>query len=372
MNPICSFKWIPGSVALLSLLGGSLLMTGCGKKEEPVIEAVVRPVKILELNSGLLERGIELPGQIEAAREANMAFEVSGRLMEINVKEGQTIKEGEALARLDPRDFEATLQGAKATFEAAKEEADRSKALFAEQATSKQRLDMAVNNFEIAKSNLEKAQKAFDDTFLKAPFSGFVAKVHVENLDNVRAKQEIMIIHDISSLKITVDVPETLGVLAKPAHHLTIEERTQRARPVVRLTTLKGREFPAKVVEMSSIADTATRTYEATLMFDTPKDVNIIPGMTARLSLRVPRDDSLGEGRYAIPTSAVVGSKDAEGYVWVIDPDSMAVRKQTVNTVAMSGSQMEVTSDGLKDGDMIAISGVHQLEEGDVVSKFEK
>jgi RND family efflux transporter MFP subunit len=291
-------------------------------------------------------------------------------MVEIDVKEGQDVSEGQLLAKLDPRDFEANRAAAKAQLDAAELEATRAKALFDRQATSKQRLDLALSNFKVAKSSFDKTEKAYNDTFLRTPIDGVVAKIFVDDIVNVVAKQEILIIQDNSSLKIKVDIPETLGVLAKPG--LSFEERAKRINPIVYLTALPDRGFPARITEMSSLPDPATRTYEGTLVFDRPSDVNVLPGMTAKLVLTL--NDELNPPKqeaYTLPSTAVVADEQGVSFVWIVDTTSMTVQRHPVETGSLVGAEIEVISADLSEGDLIVVSGVHKLRAGDLVRKFE-
>lgn len=331
--------------------------------------ATIREVKMQELSSGILNKKIELPGQIDAIRKTRMGFEVPGRVIDILVDEGEQVTEGQLLAILDPLGYKATMNAAAAQRDSAKLEADRAEELYKRQATSKQRLDMAMSNFEVAKANFELAEKSYNDTFLRAPYPGAIAKVYVDDIENVQAKQDILMVQDNSSLQITVDIPETLGALAKP--DLSLEERTKRASPMVYLTAVPDRGFPAVITEMSSVADVATRTFEGTLVFDTPKDINILPGMTARLVVTLDEAErEVDATRFVVSSRSIAASNQGNAYVWVIDKETNAVRRQQVETRSISGSEVEIASNELSDGDLIAISGVHKLREGDIVGKF--
>ena len=347
----------------------ALLIAGCSKKEEAPTAEVVRPVKMIELQSGRLQRQITLPGQIFPARQANMAFEVPGRMTDIYVTEGQEVSEGQLLAKLDPRDYQAALDAAGAQLETARIEADRAQSLYESQATSKQRLDLAVSNFKVAQAAFDRAEKAFEDTSLVAPISGFVAKVFVNDIVNVSAKQDILIIQDNSTLKVTVDIPETLSVLANTT--MTYEERTARSNPMVYLTSLPNQGFPARISEVAMTADPSTRTYEATLVMKNPADINILPGMTTKVVANMPEGPSQVEGGFIVPVNAVGDNELGDAYVYLVSPSDMTVQRQSVKLGNLSEGTIEIFSDGLSAGDLIVTSGVSQLRPGQQVRKLE-
>jgi multidrug efflux system membrane fusion protein len=85
------------------LLSASLLLFGCGKKEEITKVTVVRPIKMVALQAGGLRRTFEYPGVVQPSLQANLAFEVSGKIIDLLVKEGDEVEVGAIVASLDPR-----------------------------------------------------------------------------------------------------------------------------------------------------------------------------------------------------------------------------------------------------------------------------
>lgn len=356
-----------GRLALVSSL--SWLVSGCGKHEEPPPPPTVRPVKFLELGGSQMQRSIELPGQIQAIREASMGFEVPGLLQEVLVNEGDKVKKGQVLARLDKRDFQAAKDSAEAQLLAAQSEAERAQALFDRQATSKQRLDVALAQLQVAESAFERAEKALEDTELRSPLDGAVARVNVDDFVNVQAKQEIMIVHDISRLKVIIDVPETLAVLVDPS--LPPEVQNSRFNTKVFLTTGSDEGFPAEVLETATTANPTTRTFAVTLAFDPPSNLNVLPGMTARLQADATALVMPIGTRFEVPSHAVGGQADGKPFVWEIDPDAKTVSKVHVEVGRLSGDQVEISSPDLDLGDVVATSGILLLREGMEVRKYE-
>ena len=107
------------TVFLISLL--ALLLCSCGKKEEEKAEAIaVRPIKLMTVGSDLTGQTRKLPGTVRATERVDLAFQVSGPLIELPVKEGQRVKRGDLVARIDPQDFETSLRNAKGTMARAK------------------------------------------------------------------------------------------------------------------------------------------------------------------------------------------------------------------------------------------------------------
>ncbi len=345
-----------------------LVATGCGKKQGETSKEIVRPVKVFTLGQAAGGRNMELPGETRAIKQAVLAFEVSGRISELLVKEGDVVKDGQVLARLDPRDLKAKLDAAIARRDAAKPKMERADILSRQNAVSKQSFEEAKREYEVAVADLAQAQKALDDTQLKADFDGVVAKVFLKRFENVAAKQEVLVLQDTSEIEVAVNVPESLVAPSRP--NQTLKEITERANPVVELTAVPGRRFPARITEASRKADPATRTYEAKVVFAPPHDLTILPGMTAKVIAQVQPDAAGAAGAFRVPSNAMASEPDGKAFVWRLDPRTMTVSKVPVAIGPARGSMLEVSGE-LAAGDEIVISGVPQLRAGMKVSRWQ-
>ena len=356
---IAQCRRIPELLTLF-IIGVSLVVSACSK-EEPEQAPVARPIKMLTVGNASTGGVREYPGKITAEQHADMAFEVHGKLIDFPVKEGQEVSKGTVLARLDPRDFRANRDAARARRNAAKADYERYRDLYERDAASRQDLDVARRNYEVEQANLRTAQKALEDATLKAPFAGVVAKKLVDDPPvNVQAKQAVLVLQDDSSLKIVVNIPERDMAQATPG--LSLEERAARSKSTVIVSSFPDRRFPAKLREFATTADPTTRTFEVTLAFENPPDISIAPGMTAKVVVTVSPDKGQSSPVVMIPANAVLSDDTGKAFVWRVDPASMQVQRAPVELGELSGAQTEIRS-GLANGDMIAISGVHQLRD---------
>lgn len=340
----------------------------CG--EAPVEEApVVRPIKMVTVGSGDAGRLREYPGEVSAVQNAELAFEVPGRIVEFAVEEGQRVEADALLARLDARNYQAQLDSAKAFLRKARSDYARERSIYREDpgATTEAALETYQRAVGVSEAEYRQAEKAFEDTELRAPFSGVMARKLIDDFQNVSAQDPVLILQDDSSLEIKVSVPEADLTLA--GGDGTVDSATARFRPSVVVTTFPDRRFPARFKEFTTTADPVTRTFEATFAFENPPEVSVLPGMTAKAILTLPRAAS--SGAVEVPVNAIAADETGSPFVWVVDPDSMRVRPTPVELGALSGSKSEILS-GLANGDLIAISGVNHLREGMQVSLLEK
>jgi len=401
------------------------MVSGCSEPPKPT--EAVRPVKSMVFGSEAPTVRRSYPGSVQASRRAELAFKVSGPLIELPVREGQEVEEGELLAQIDPRDFNTKLADATSAFEQAQatlasmqeerpEEIRRLKArLAADQATLKEASetlrrsqtlfkdriitqaeldksraanDVAQANAEAAGEDLAKAeagareedinameaqirglqtqvdsaQNACDDTSLKAPFKGVVAKRLVENFEKVEAKQPIIWFQDLEYVEIIINVPENVmawAMAVMEAKGDTEAENDTKAKTVAVFDALPETEFPLTLKEYSTEADPGTQTYKVTLTMPQPKEkIKVLPGMTCTVIYA-----GVPEGpEFAIPVTAVY-DEEGKKFAWVIDTDTNTVSKQEIQVGDLTGDGIRVLG-GLEEGQTIAISGVHFLQPG--------
>ena len=277
------------------------------------------------------------------------------------------VEKGAILARLDARDFQTAVDAEKARKELARADYNRYRELYVEDAVSQQELEVKRHNFAVADANWKTSRKALEDTYLRAPFAGQVARKLVDDFANVQAKQPVLLLQDASDLEVVVAVPEADWARAKPG--LTLAERTARMQPRVVVSSLPDRSFPASLKEFSTAADPVTRTYEARIAFEKPDDVMIQAGMTAKVIVTIPDDAKAGGGGLSVPSSAVAADENGDAYVWIVNEAEMTVSRAPVTLGNLSGSEAEIL-EGLSAGDAIAVSGVHHLRDGMAVSRL--
>jgi RND family efflux transporter MFP subunit len=338
----------------------STVMTACEQQTTEAPE-VVRPVRILTISALQAGDTISYPGEILGVQNAEIAFEVPGRLVELPAEEGIEVEEGQVLAKLDPADYQTAVNAAEADYRNAKTTFERFEEVFEKGAISRQEFDNQRRTFEVAEASLASARKALADAELRAPFAGRIGRVYVENFNNIQAKQPILLLQDLTQLDVIVNVPEQDWQRAKPG--LTLAQQSERAKPVVTLPTFPDREFPAQIIEVAASADPVTRTFAARGRFDPPQDIVILPGMSATVTVRVNADAAGLDNAVRIPANAIVGGNDGGSYVWKLDEANMTVSLAPVTPGQMSGSQITITA-GLETGDRIAVSGVQRLDEG--------
>jgi RND family efflux transporter MFP subunit len=352
---------------MLSLAG----LGACKKAEIVEVASPPRPIKIYRLSGQLGSTRPDYPGRIKSKKVVELAFEVEGHIIDWNVDEGQIVKKGQILSRLDPRDYQAQAEASRARLRLADAEYRRESKLFASGSGTQRDLDVATRSRDVSRAELRIAQKALEETKLRAVFDGVIARKLVTDFRNVAAREPVLLLQDESMMEVVVDVPERdlAGDKARSSADFDLARWNAEAKPMVELSSVPGRQFPVTLSELATAADPNTRTFRATFTMEKPKGVGVLSGMTAKLVLTglltTAPDDFL------VPAAAVVADSQDEPFVWLVDEESMSVSKRPVTVGKITGDRIVVT-EGLESGEAIAMTGVHLLTEGRVVTEMEK
>jgi len=339
-----------------------LLLAGCGKEEEPEPAPVVRPVKIMKVSAGSVTADYSLPGQVRAARRAELSFKVSGPLVALPVEEGQQVKKGDLIAQIQKRDFQTALEEARARALEAEKQFRRYKELYAKKQVSRADYDRYRAARDVARAKLEDTANALKDTTLRAPFAGVIAHRYVENFQKVQAKEAIVSLQDISRIEILVNVPEL---------QMAAIRGDTPSKVYATFESIPGKKFPLAMKEFSTQADPATQTYQVVFVMDQPKEASILPGMTAMVTAETTQGVT-DKKVIRIPAIAVMEGAGKQPFVWIYDEKTTTVHRQPVKVGRLQGSANIFIDEGLTGGETIVVAGLAQLEDGMKVRPWEK
>lgn len=351
-------------IHLPTLIATSLVccsIIGCSEPPPPDTTEIIRPVKsyLVETtaNSGIRT----FPARIDAGRRAELSFRVAGILKQLPVKEGDKIEVGQLVAALDPADLQLVYKDRKVRFDTAKRNFTRARELIKNGNISKVDYDKLEAEYKSADAALQAAQQDLEHTRLTAPFSGRIARRHIETFEEVQAKQPIVDLQDTSELEVKFDVPESLlrGIKAEG-------DDNDKARDQVTVTAsfdnLPGASFPLTFREITTRADERTQTFQVTYLMPELEKATILPGMTATVTVDLSRVNE-SDMPHTVPASAIVGDYKLDPQAWVIDEQSMTVQPRPVKVGRLLGENIEVF-DGLKAGERIVTAGTPFLVEG--------
>ncbi|AQT67901.1 Solvent efflux pump periplasmic linker SrpA precursor [Anaerohalosphaera lusitana] len=361
MKKILSSKRLGILLGSILLIGGILAVAFISKRrghEEP--PELIRPVKYTVVQEPFVAWRRKYPGRVKASIEVELAFQVDGPIIKFPVKSGDRVEEGQFLARLDPRDYLNSVESAQAEYDKSKTYLERIEKAVKTGAVSRTELTNAQAAFDVAKANLKTAEKALDDTILVAKFDGIVADTFVENFQNVKAKEPILSLQDISEVEILINVTEERVIVAKEGQDIRYAATFEYA---------PGRRFDVTLKEFSTEADPLTQTYEARFTMPNPEDIMILPGMTATVMEFPPEKKADKAQAFLVPIEAMVISEEGKYYTWSLEPykeDLFSCKQTTVQAGDMVEDSV-IIQRGLEAGQKIVTAGVHLIEDGQTV-----
>lgn len=343
---------ISGSACCLMslLLAVAMAVSGCSGPAdgEPVAAEREWPVKVATVvTSDALDQR-QFAGRVKAVQTVDLSFQVGGKLSELHFREGEIIPEGQLIAALDESDFVREVKRARFNLELLEKTLARQRSLAEHNMISSQQLDETRTRYELARVALEKAEQDLSYTRLKAPFDALVTRQLVDNYTNVQAGQGIVRLQDVSEVRVQVSVPEKL-LAAVSGDRLHAVSATFELLP--------GQEFPLEYREHQSEADSVTQTYVVELGMPQPENAQILPGMTARVTLKLAQ----ARDHLWVPLSAVQSRADGAPYIWRINPDRM-VSRVPVQLGRTDGELVEVTRGVELSMKLVAAGGQHLYE----------
>jgi RND family efflux transporter MFP subunit len=364
------YTWLAiGLVAILIAIGVARALSARKAQQAALAQAGAKVQTVVELAAGDvfkaaqrdLIQGLPISGSLKAVNTAIVKARVAGELQGLAVREGDAVKAGQVIARVDPTEYTARLtqaqqqaDSAKAQIDIAQRQWDNNKALVDQGFISKTALDTSLNNLSAARANhqaalaaVEMARKSFDDTVLKAPISGVVAARAAQPGERVGVDARVVEIVDLSRLELeaTLTAADSVGVRVGQQALLQIEGST---KPVA-----------ARVARINPSAQAGSRSVLAYLSIDNPAGLR--QGLFAQGTLGTGQLSSL-----AVPLSAVRTDKPAP-YVQVVENNQVAHKAVEPGVRGESGQEILVAVKGLATGALVIHGSIGPLREGTAV-----
>jgi HlyD family secretion protein len=327
--------------------------------------------------SGSAGASLDASGYVVARRQATLTAKIQGKVLEVNFEEGQKVKAGDIVARLDDSNLQAALHQAqalevqaKAAFENAGRYYTRYQGLQAQGAIAtdmveNQRIlyDNARTQYGVTQAQVAVAQAALRDAVVRAPFSGVVT-VKVAQIGEVVAPQAsgggstrtgILTIVDMDSLEVQVDVSENY-----------IERVQVGGDAVIHLDAFPDWDIPGSVIAIIPTADQSKGSVAVRVKIKS-KDPRILPQMAARVGFMTApeKGETQTISRVSVPPGAVIANGKT-GSVFVIGAEDKIEKREVA--LGLKTPQAVTILSGLSAGDRLASDNLDKLHDGDRVA----
>lgn len=367
------------TAAIALALAGLAALGGCGRgdaKDQATAQAVPPAVPVSVIQTALREVPVvyEAVGRTEGSREVQVRARVSGILEQQLYTEGDTVKQGAPLFRIERAPFEIDLQQSRASLaqesarhELAKQEYERLKGLADRRAISQKELDQAASNFsqsaaavQMAQARVRQSELNFSYTAVDAPIAGITGRAQQSIGSLVTPSAE-------SSLLTTITRTHPIWVrfALSEAEFANLRNREAKQRPQVKIETADGKAFPAtgRLNFSGSTVDASLGTVQMRAEFANPR-LQVLPGQYVRVRVIAGNLQAI-----VVPQSAVLQNESGR-FVWVVGPESKAVPR-TIRAGNWVGADW-VVLEGLKSGESVIVDNLVRLRPGTQVQVAKK
>jgi RND family efflux transporter MFP subunit len=316
---------------------------------------------VVKADTRELAQGLPISGSLKAVNSAVVKAKAAGELQGLTVREGDAVKAGQVIARVDATEYQARVaqaqqqaDSAKSQVDIAQRQYDNNKALVDQGFISKTALDTSLNNLSAAQAThkaalaaVDVARKTLDDTVLRAPISGVVSQRLAQPGERVAIDGKVVEIVDLSRLELeaTLSAAESIDVRVGQEALLRIEGST--------------RAVAAKVVRINPSAQAGSRSVLAYLAI--ADAAGLRQGLFAQGTLATGKTSAL-----AVPLSTVRTDKPSP-YVQVVENEKVAHKPVEMGARGESGNEIFVAVKGVAPGAVVIRGNVGPLREGAAV-----
>ena len=350
---------------LIILLALSLTAVSCSSSEEG--ETTDREPVSVNLQQAALQTipaSYRFSGKVKSDNTVRLSTKVSGKIVQLDVEEGDYVSSGETLVRIKDDNLqaqrnqvEAGLSEARASLANTEKNYERMKALFEQESATQKELDDISTRYEMAKAKvqslearLSEIRDMIDYTVLQAPFNGYIVSKMVSEGDLAGPGQPLISIEKESDMKVVVTVPETQISLFNPEDTVSVD-----------ISAADKIKVPGMVSSINPSGNPASRQFSVEVRFPNLQQMEgLKSGMFAEVGLT-----SSGEQRVTVPETAIVERGQLTG-LYTLNSNSEAVLRW-VRLGEKNNGSVEILS-GLAPGESYVASFDGSIREGQKVN----
>ncbi|MEL4306854.1 efflux RND transporter periplasmic adaptor subunit [Joostella sp. CR20] len=307
-------------------------------------------VTALKVKDTLFNHYIELRGNVSTKENIIINAEYSGAVQQLLVKEGQSVKKGQVLARIDDGGLSAQIAQLKAQANLSETTFERQKRLWDQNIGSEIQYLQAKTQYESNKSAVAQLEKQLAKATVVAPFSGTIEEIMSEQGSNVAMGTPLMRIVSLNNMYIESEVPEK--------YLASIDKGTR----VIADFPVINKKIETEVRQVSNYINPSNRSFK--IEVGVPNENGLVkPNLTAKVII----NDYTSENAFLIPQSVISENSEGNQYVYIAtnikDSGEAEVHQSVIKTGKTQGDLVEVL-EGVKTGDFIIKEGARSVQEG--------
>jgi RND family efflux transporter MFP subunit len=282
-----------------------------------------------------------------------LSFAVIGTVQQVYVQEGQAVRRGQLIARISPRSYQDALNIAKSKASQAEDAQRRLRPMYDNKTLPEVKMVEVDTGLEQARLAVSMAAKNLEDTVLRAPSNGVVARRSAEPGSSVAPGVPVVTLVQTRTVLANAPVPETRISKVKPGDNVRVH------------VSALDKWFDGRVRDIGLVADPLTRTY-ATRIAIPNQDSALRIGMVADIEL----EQAEGQPAVVVPPEAVRLDAQGNSYVFVLKGESQ-IEQRPVKIAGYVGEGCAI-AEGVADGERVVTSGTSMLEQGMTVRVVER
>lgn len=326
-----------------------LMASACSSDTSPGAPNEPLTIRVAQVGQAPVVDRVETAGTVALREETALGFTSGGRIARILVNEGDRVRRGQVLARLDATALQAALATAQAEQTRARAELKRLEPLMAKGWITRPRYEAAQAAAQAADANVTAQRFALDTARIVASGDGIVLARLAEPGQIIAQGMPVLVVGRAAS-----------GfVLRAPLNDREAARLSRGAPARVTLEALDGAPLAGSVLELGSRADPATGTFRIEIAL--PPDPRLRSGLIGRAAIAAdPAANAAAP--LLVPPLALFGARAGEGFVYVIDGQDKA-RLRKISLGAATDRGIAVTG-GLQPGEWVAVAGLDRLQDG--------
>ena len=304
------------------------------------------PVRAERVKAESIDQVIKSTGTLNANEEVELTAEASGKIVAINFKEGERVKRGDVLLKLNTAELEARKRSVEYELELQEQRKERRKKLLEKEAVSREELDEVITSVNALKAEVDVIQSQIDLATITAPFDGKIGVRMVSEGAYITPGTTVASLVDYSRLKLEFTVPERYSTAVNHGTPVTFE--------------INGSDslYTAEIYTIEPKVNASTRTFKVRAIVENV-DSQLLPGTFTKVQLILASlDDAL-----LIPNESVLQEIDGK-QVYLVSEERIEVRK--IETGIRFSDRIQVT-EGLREGEVVVTSGILNIREGQEV-----
>ncbi len=309
-------------------------------------------VSTLKIEPARFDHFLELQGDVRTKQNILLYPEMAGTLIKVLVKEGDQVRQGQLLARIDDGGMASGLEQLRTQAALAETTFERQKRLWEQNIGSEIQYLQAKTNFEATQNSVSQAEAQLAKTTIRAPFGGIIDDVMLDQGSTVNpaAGMPVFRLVNLGEMYVSIDVPESYLESVSPGKEVHIY------LPVL------GDSIQTRVRQAGNYINPTNRSFSVEVPVPNQSG-RVKPNLTARVRI----NDYTNEKALLIPPTVISENADGEQYVYIaveIGENRIGkAQKRVITTGKSQGNDVEVLS-GIEPGDHIITEGARRIREG--------